>query len=100
MSSDYAREKFWQAVHSLATGSEDIRERLAGAALFLSRLRPDDLPEVLRQEFEDVLHELTKEKALGDEGTIVATTHDLTQEEGAKLAERIPDIYTELHGGI
>jgi hypothetical protein len=98
----YAREKFWQAVDTLATSDRSIQERLAGAALFLMRLhKPDeDLPEELREEFKAVWHELTKEKAVGDEGDIVATTRQLTAEQGKKLAGRILSIYTQLHGGI
>jgi hypothetical protein len=97
----YSREKFWQAVHVLV-GDGSIQERLAGAAMYLTRLHgPDeDLPEGQREEFRAVMNELTKEKAIGDEGNIQATTRKLSSEDGAKLAKRILNIYTELHGGI
>jgi hypothetical protein len=94
------KEKFWQAVHSLATGDDSIQQRLAAGALVLIRLEPGDLPQKLRQEFDAVRHELTKENAEGDEGTIAATIRKLTPEEASKIAERILHIYTELHGGI
>lgn len=98
---DYAREKFWQAIHSLISYGS-IQERLASAAMILTRLhRPDeDLPEHLRDEFKTLMHELTKEPAVGDEGTINATTRKLTAEQGGKLAEKILRIYTKLRGGI
>jgi hypothetical protein len=100
LSNDYAKEKLWQAVDILATIDLSIQERLAGAAIYLIRLKPDDLPEALRHDFDGVLHELTKEKVEGGEGTIAASTQKLTSEEGSKLAGRILHIYTELHGGI
>ncbi len=99
---DYAREKFWQAVDTLATSDRSIQERLASAALILSRLhKPDeDLPEDLREEFKALWHELTKEAAVGDEGTINATTRKLTAQQGTALASQIFSIYTRLRGGI
>lgn len=100
MSKDYAREKFWQAVDVLATSDGSIQERLAGAALYLTRLQPGDVPEEQREMFTTVMRELTKEPAAGNEGTIAATTEKLSAEEGKKLAGRILSIYTELHGGI
>lgn len=57
--------------------------------MYLIRLRPKDLPEELQREFEALLHDLTNEKAAGDEGTIQATTRKLTSEEGTELARRI-----------
>lgn len=98
---DYAREKLWQAIHSLV-GEGSIQERLAGAAMVLTRLhRPDeDLPEHLREDFKAVMHALTKEPAVGNEGTITATTRKLTAEEGRDLAGKILSIYINLRGGI
>ncbi len=98
--SSYAREKFWQAVDVLATSDLSIQKRLAYAAQYLIRLKPDDLPEEHREELDAVLRDLTREKAAGEGGTIEATTRQLTSEEGTKVASRILSVYTELHGGI
>jgi hypothetical protein len=98
--SSYAREKFWQAVDVLATSDRSIQQRLAYAAQYLIRLKPDDLPEEHRGELNAVLRDLTKETAAGEEGTIEATTRQMTSEEGTKVASRILSVYTELHGGI
>jgi hypothetical protein len=89
-------------VDALATSDRSIQERLATAALILSRLhRPDeDLPEELREEFMTLWHDLTKEPAVGNEGTINATTRKLTAEQGKALASQSFSIYTELRGGI
>jgi predicted amidohydrolase YtcJ len=96
LSHHYTREKFWQAIHMLATGSGSIQERLAFAADPLTRLHePDDLPEEYRQEFDAVCRELRK-----DGGDIVETTRKLTDEECRRVAERIVSLYTGLRGGI
>jgi len=101
LSMDYAREKLYQAVHTLATSPESIQERLGWAAQFLVRLQePGDLPEEYREEFGAVCEQLTKEQPSGDEGNIVATARKLTDEQGRKLAERIFSIYVGLRGGI
>lgn len=100
MSIDYAKEKLWQAVDVLATGDHSIQQRLADAAIYLTRLTPADLPEELQERFGGVLRELTKETAEGTEGTITATTRKLSSEQGSKLAGRIFSIYTSLHRGV
>jgi hypothetical protein len=52
MSVDYTIEKFYVAVLSLVHGTEAIRERLEGAAIALSVLRPDrDFPKGLQGQF-------------------------------------------------
>jgi hypothetical protein len=100
LSTGYAREKFWQAVDVLATSDRSIQERLAWAAQYLMRLKPDDLPEEYRGELSAVMGDLTKEDAVGTEGRIEATTRQLTSEQGTKVASRILSLYTGLHGGI
>ena len=101
MAVEYGREKLWQAVNALATGSGSIQERLENAAIFLIRLQAgEDLPEEHRATFEAILHELTKEQATGDEGNIRATLANTSSERGRALAGRILSLYTELHGGI
>ena len=100
MSTNYAKQRFWEAIHSLATFDGTIQRRLASAAKCLLTLQPADLPDKLRQEFDGVQEELSKQEATGSEGTIVATTRQLTSEQGSKLANRILNIYMELHGEI
>lgn len=100
MSIDYAKEKLWQAVHDLATSDLSIQDRLASAAMYLIRLGPSDFPERLREEFDAVWRDITRQEPVADEGTIAATTRRLTSEQGARIAERILHIYAELHGGI
>ncbi len=61
MSLDYVWEKFFVAVHSLAGGQGSIKERLFSAYISaLIRLKPDDLPREMQQEFSMLQEELTK----------------------------------------
>ena len=101
MGLDYGGEKFYQAISALATSAAPIQKRLVFAGMFLIRLKPeDDLPKELHEEFQAVCHELNKEEAIGNEGTLEATARKLSDEEGSKLAERILTMYVKLRGGI
>ena len=97
MSAVYAHEKFSQAVHTLVTGNGTVQSRLADAAIHLILLQPADLPKNLQEKFADIRHNLTKEKDVADEGKISATTKAMTNEQGAKIAEQILDIYIDLY---
>jgi hypothetical protein len=98
----YGRQKLWQAVDALATGTGTIQERLANAAMGLSGLRPfeNQLPVELHSQLKAIVQDLTRTPAQGDEGSIKATTRTMSEEEGAKLAKRIFSLYIELRGGI
>lgn len=102
MESRYAHEKLWQAVHVLATGSGDIQGRLASAAIYLIRLRPEEdfNSEEHQETFKGIVHDLTKVPALADEGRIQATAAKMSDEEGRRLAGAILSLYTEMKGGI
>lgn len=90
----------WNAVYTLATSADRIQERLALAAMDLIVLRPEELPVELRDRFEELLNELTKENAIADEGTVAATMRKMSDTQAEKLARDIFDIYTELRGGV
>ena len=98
----YGRQKLWQAVDALATGTGTIQERLESAAMGLHGLRSfeDQLPVELHRELEATSQDLTKVPAQGNEGRIRATLRTMSDEEGAKLAQRIFSLYIELRGGI
>jgi hypothetical protein len=98
----YGRQKLWQALDSLVTGTGSIQERLEGAAMSLTVLRATKewLPIELGPKLEAILHELSKTPAQGSEGSIKATLRMMSDEEGSKLAQRIFSLYIELRGGI
>jgi hypothetical protein len=86
-----------QAVDALATGSGRVQERLADAAIFLIRVRPEDISdEVLRRTFKGVMDDLSYAQARSDEGRILATLK-ITNDKNAKaIARRIVHLYHAL----
>ena len=93
------RGLLWSAVYHLATSAAPIQERLDRAASELLYLRPEELPEDLREEFEDLLRELTAQDDVVGEGN-VATTRRLSDAQAERLARRIFDLYTEIRGSV
>lgn len=92
MSIDYTQEKLYQAVNCLISDGS-IQSRLSYAAEYLLRLQGGDpaFPEHrdLQERLGKVLHDLASSPAIGDEGTIKATTRALSDEAGAKIAGEI-----------
>lgn len=82
----YGWEKLHQAMHALA-GAKDQKNRLISALSYdLLNIRPDpDLPEELREEFEQFMRDMTAVAADGDEGTIYATVRRM-DENGVRAA--------------
>ncbi len=95
MAADYTQEKLWQAVQHLI-GPGSIQRRLEAAAGYIIRLQGGDAafdePDLQRQ-VDMLIQELTKTPARGDEGTIAATTRMLTDQDGAKIAEEIFELF-------
>jgi hypothetical protein len=54
----------------------------------------------LRHKLEAVIQELTRTPAQGTEGRFKATLRIMSDEEGAKIAQRILSLYIELRCGI
>ncbi len=97
----YAKQVLFEAVSSLATSPDRIQIRLERAGKFLNKLhRKDDLLPEYHDEFRAIWREIGSESAVGDEGTIAATTSKLTDEQCRNLAERIFSIYTDIMGGL
>jgi hypothetical protein len=72
----HALEKLADAVDALATGSGRVRDRLFEASTYLTRVRPEDIPdEDLRRTFIGVMEDdLSYAQPLGDEGPRAAMT--------------------------
>ncbi len=94
------RALLWSAVYYLATSAAPIQERLDRAASEMLYLRPEELPEDLREEFEDLLRELTTQDDVAAEGNIAATKRRLSDAQAERLARRIFDLYTEIRGSV
>lgn len=92
MALDYVWEKLYTAVNILATGRGTIQERLGSAyADSLIRLRgvEDQIPNEIREDFERLGKQLTREEATADEGTITATMRTMGSDEASRHAETI-----------
>jgi hypothetical protein len=92
----YPKQKFFEAVNCLI-GSHGLQERLTYAAAHLVTLQKPDLPENMQDDFEAVVHALTREPL--SSGTAY-TPRDISDAEARTLAEKILSIYTKLLGGL
>jgi hypothetical protein len=94
----YVLEKLADAVDALATGSGRVRDRLFEASTYLTRVRPEDIPdEDLRRTFIGVMEDdLSYAKPQGDEGRILATLRLTNDEDARSVARRILDLHREL----
>jgi hypothetical protein len=102
----YPREKLWQALDSLV-GDGTIQQRLEAAAMSLTRLQerdftglPDYPAEGLQEQFRKIMQALTNVAAGAGEGTIAATTRQLTNEQGDKIAKEILSLYIAVRDGL
>ena len=94
----HALEKLADAVDALATGAGRVRDRLFEASTYLTRVRPEDIPdEDLRRTFIGVMEDdLSYAQPQGDEGRILATLRITNDEEARCVARRILDLHREL----
>jgi hypothetical protein len=89
------KEKFHAALHHLAVGEGDVRDRLRGADRYLSMLSEEEVPPKLRPEWNDLLLVLNKRGPVhGPDGLVYqnALDHTLSRmrnSTGRKIAERI-----------
>ena len=101
MSSRNVREVLWVAITTLVTNGGTLQERLVSAALGLGTLSPqNDLPKQDQDALDFILHELTKEPAVGGEGRIIATARKMSDAAAEQIAKEILSLYANLRGGI
>jgi len=62
-STQYAADKFNEAVEVLATGQGDVRDRLLGAFRCIGPVHEGDIPVKLRDDYKWVMKMLTRGKA-------------------------------------
>lgn len=98
----YALEKLSAAVHILATGTGDVRDRLGHAFISFHPVQERDFPEPLREEWRWVKSQLTRFGPLyGPEGkvSVGSVEHTLSRiknSTGAKIAAKIVHLQEEL----
>jgi len=99
----YAYEKFSDALHTLATGPYDVRQRLHSAYWHFRSVDKKHLPEQLQDDYQWILNQLTKfGPAIGRDGKILRgaveeTLNRIRNTTGSKIAERILHIYHHLN---
>lgn len=97
MGVDYGWEKFYCAMRYACRSNESLQERLAGVIMGVCHLQRDSFPsDELWEKFDHLMSETTKRSARGNEGTIQATTSQMSDDEAAKLLEAAFDIYNNL----
>ena len=100
MSLDYAYEKLSVAVTSMATSTDSLQNRLANVYVYgfhtIGLNVNADLPPNLRSLYREIEKNLTKVPAQGDEGSVLATTRAMRDEEAKKVIEQIVYLYDEV----
>jgi len=67
MKNPYPREKFSHAIHSMATSSASIQERIHNAYISeIIHVKAEDVPENVRYQFTSLLKELSDALSLGE----------------------------------
>ena len=85
----YALEKLARAVDELATGTNNLRDRLHEAAYHVLRIQPDEIPDELRHVFMGVKDDLYFAQPKWVEDRLVETLK-------ITVAHRILELYREL----
>jgi hypothetical protein len=101
----YVIEKLTNALNILATGSGDVRERVADAVVACHTLRERDFPDGLRDDWRWIFNEATK---LGPDedpsgriwaGSAHNTMRNRRKSTGRKIAQRIWSLYWAVRDG-
>ena len=98
MGVNYGWEKFFISLR-IAVGSEaSLQDRLATVISGVTGLRHDDFPSdgEIWSRFRDLIETTTKLPALHKEGTIQATTSQMTNDEAAKLLREALGIFSDV----
>jgi hypothetical protein len=97
MSLSYGWEKPFKAVYTTVGSQRSLQERLAHAFIYnLSPLEKDDLTAETWDRFQELRRAVTSKPAVGDEGTINATTSAMTDEEAEKCLEEMVGIFSDI----
>jgi hypothetical protein len=90
MSFSYVHEKFSAAIESMAASPESIQHRIANAYTYhLIRLKKEELPDEIRMDFEITAEQLTRGEPVGNEGRVMATVKQMSENEAVDIARRI-----------
>jgi len=97
MAISYAWEKFFSAVDYAASSCASVQERLASAYIFnIIHVRSEDVPAELWKRIEKLTAAVTKVPARGDEGTVQATTSQMSSDDASKWLSEIVSIFNDI----
>ena len=98
MSLTYGWEKLYSACYDSVGSAESPQKRLAGAVAYgIIHLRRENLPtDETWERVAKLIQATTCKPAKGDEGTITATTSQMTDEEAGKWLREIMSILIEV----
>ncbi len=103
---DYAREKLYIAMRSLASGPGDVRARLLNAFLTFHTLKPADFPTQYQKDWTWIIEQMTKYGPIHDykgaiwKGSVENTMSKIRNRTGQKIANKIFDIGWDLHTNV
>jgi hypothetical protein len=99
---NYAQEKLYVAMRSLATGHGDVRARLVEAFISFHTLKEEDFPLKYREDWKWIKTQLTKHGPIYDykgrvyKGSVENTMSKIKNSTGRKIATKIVDIGYDL----
>jgi hypothetical protein len=94
--SGYLKQKLFQAVHDLV-GAGDIDKRLTYAGNYLLHLQEPDIPKEYRAEVAAIKEIMFVTPLSGEHCSV---PRQISEEDGAKLAQRILSLFTAVMGGL
>src|SRR5262249_46980359 len=95
----YAQQKFFEALRALVIQNKPLKIRLTLAADALIGLQLDQLPEAMRDDFQQLKRDLMRTPLrLPDHYHFMP--REVTPREASRLAEKMLDMYTTLLGGL
>jgi hypothetical protein len=94
----YGHEKFFAAVYGSIGSSASLQERLCQSYIFnIINVRREDVPsDEIWIRIEKLAEAVTCKPAQGEEGTVAATTSQMTDEEAAEWLHEIASIFNEI----
>ena len=98
MALNYGWEKLFSACHYAVGSSETLQERLAAAVSSdLIHLRREDVPsDEVWERLEKLMRAATSKPAKGDEGTIEATTSQMSDDDASKWLREMMSLFSDV----
>ena len=102
MALQYAREKFAEAVRTLATHPDSIKERLSSALVsHIASVDIDrDVPEDLHDEYREFWNNVISGSPISTEGSLQASVREMSIEEAVETAKLICQFAYEFRGRL